>query len=134
MGNLDYPDWHIEVDPHLVWVLPTLLLRYPRARYVHLERNKEECVLSLSKRGSIEPLAKAWFMVKTVDHVLFAERFYAFVNNTISVHLRDAESFYKRYSIESAYDLHWHDFTQWIGAKGDIRAGRDEFKLRYNQS
>lgn len=51
---LDFPDHHIEVDPHLSWMLARLLQKYPGDVYVHLWRPEDEVVASWKSRG-IQP-------------------------------------------------------------------------------
>jgi len=54
IGDLFYPDNHIESDTHLVWVLPALMQKYPDAWYVILHRNREDSVNSIAnRRGAI---------------------------------------------------------------------------------
>ena len=53
VGNLNYPDNHIEVDPHLVWVMAIMMDKYPNAHWVHLVRDAKTCIPSLAKRKSL---------------------------------------------------------------------------------
>lgn len=63
--RFDYPDNHIEIDGHLQWVLPQLLTEYPDAIYVHLIRDKKECVESLAQR---EQSMKAYAHLLGIPH------------------------------------------------------------------
>lgn len=52
-GCFEYPENHIEIDPRLSYHYPILKKKYPEAIFFHLKRNREECVVSLSKRKSL---------------------------------------------------------------------------------
>jgi len=48
---LAYPDWHVESDNRLSWMLGSLAEKFPEARYIHLIREQEQCARSFEARA-----------------------------------------------------------------------------------
>ena len=77
IGDLEYPDGHIEVDHHLGWALPLLLERYPPgpdALYIHLLREREDCVRSFSRRRLVDVFAELCCFVRCSAETPIARR------------------------------------------------------------
>lgn len=65
--STDYPEHHIEVDPHLLWIAPGLIERYPEARWVILERKDMGAhVRSLSARATMDAWARLAFQTRAM--------------------------------------------------------------------
>ena len=142
LGNLDYPDNHIEVDHHLGWALPMLLEKYPPgpdAYYVHLVRERSACVASLARRHDMDYFAALCCFVecsrRTPDvRRRAAEYYYDMRNASIAGALRSAQAgaFSARVEIENLPSA-WHGFWDMIGARGDLVAALVECSKRYNR-
>lgn len=83
-----YPDNHIEVDPRLLWQLPSLLKKYPDAYWVILDRDRDAMARSWAARRDI---MDAWHRIAfgtdcTPDTGVFLEFVYA----SLEALLRDA--------------------------------------------
>jgi len=150
IGDLDYPDGHIEIDHHLSWGLPLLLDRYPASPdtlYVHLLRERAACVASLSRRIDMDMFAALSSFVTCNRRTpelrrRAAEYFYDSRNAAIDLALRKP-------SIGSGYALSvagnhltvfveslpevWPLFWEVIGAEGDMEAAMAECRKRYNR-
>ena len=131
VGDLGYPDGHIEVDPHLVHVLPLLLEKHPEARWVHLIREREATISSLAKRPSLDRYASFCFQAhQWPGRRLVAAVFYA---NTVALLRRLLPEGSLVIQLEGAAEQ-WRTFWDWIGAEGDFEASAAEWGRRYNAS
>lgn len=128
--SLVYKDQHIEIDPHLTFNMPALKQLYPEAFFVRLWREKEACVKSLSKRGSMRrlwiPHAYQKKEATAEDALLAAEYFYEFFNGII-----------KKFT---AFDIQMENFREdfksfWqiIGAEGNLEQALNELVVKYNE-
>lgn len=139
IGNLDYPDGHIESDHHLAWSLPLLLDRYPSgpgALYVHLLRERAACVASLSRRHDMDLWAMIGSFVacgaKTPDlRRQAAAHYYDAKNALIAAALRGCPNVMTVY-VESL-PAAWPEFWSRIGAQGDYQGALAECAKRYNR-
>lgn len=140
-SHLWYPDDHIEVDPHLSWMLGPLVEKYPSAVYVHLLRDRDLVVASWRRR-SIHP---RWGAAAFVDAVYQARSdnmsdteyeqalvgLYNTVNANIHVALKEVSSM-TIHIVDIA--RHFPQFWAAVGARGDVHAALREFATRYNSS
>lgn len=108
--NLDYPDNHIEVDPHHFWVAPALLQKYPDAKWVILTRDRDAVIRSL-RRASTRNWAAIAFHNANLPLPDIAERLHDFVLGYLPVLLPDAMRLHTPVSPER-----WADFLEYIGA------------------
>ena len=147
IGNLDYPDNHIEVDHHLTIALPMLLDRYPAGPdtlYVHLLRERDACVSSFARRKAMDLFADLHCFVhctsKTPDRRRqAAEYYYDAMNSMIDAILRkpwqergwslgeNLSAFVE--ALPSAWPIFW----KLIGAEGDFEAALTECSKHYNR-
>lgn len=137
--DLDFPNNHIEVDPHLFWNIHELTLKYKDAVYVHLIRDKIPCVLSLASRASV---SKHWIPFvyqkeypEKEDAHLAAERFYRFVNDSIMKMILPYRFTYLQIPIGGYREQILHAFREFwgtIGASGDFVQALREFDTHYN--
>jgi hypothetical protein len=130
----DYPDNHIEVDPHISTILPLLIGIYPTALYVHLMRNKEECVRSLAKRASLAKWASFHFQARPDEfnwHEAAALQ-YDVTNAAIEFALRSVK-WSLWFELENAKEV-WPCFWRMAKAEGDYEKSLKEFEVRYNAS
>jgi len=148
IGDLSYPDQHIEVDHHLTWGLPLLLKRYPvgsDAVYVHLLRDRAACVGSYSRRLNMDLFAKLACFVNCTRHTpglrrAAAEYYYDAINALADSALRKAplregyrfEGNRLTVFIESLPEA-WPRFWELIGAEGNHEAALAETRKRYNR-
>jgi len=131
IGDLDYPDGHIEADPHLVHVLPLMLDKYPGALWVHLLREHETAVPALARRPSLDHYAAFCFQARrSPSRRAAAAMLYA---NTVALLKRLLPEGSMVVQLEQAQDQ-WPAFWEWIGADGDYEASAAEWDRRYNAS
>jgi len=150
IGNLDYPDQHIECDWHLTFMLPALLERYPAGpanMYVHLLRDRAACVDSLSRRRLMDLWAELACFAEcsgaTPDRRReSAAHFYDSLNGLIDAVLGKpslASGFnwrilHRQFVVYvEALPLAWPVFWEAIGAEGDYEASLAECSKRYNR-
>lgn len=139
-GWLDYPDNHIEVDPHLVWSLGTLINLYPDALFVHLKRNRTDVVNSWLKRPSTSTkgagaLCSIMFQVDyfkaglEVRKKLLGLLYNGIVNNV------DEALKGKSYAEFNLHQLPVQLSALWavIGAEGNLDAAIETCKKTHNQ-
>lgn len=135
LSTLDFPDNHIESEPGLVWRLPQLIEKYPDAIYVHLLRDKDLCVKSLSKRSSLDHYAKFTERVgrNNYSRSVLANNYYDFVVGTV-------ELYFKTYPINTitmplipSFDV-WKDFCKELSVVSDeIKKSYAEWEIKYNK-
>lgn len=133
-----YPDNHIEVDAHLAWMLGDLALlpiahRDGQVRFFSLYRNIEDTAKSFLPRPNARALATAIFQLHRECTIEDMRRLVQLIAQNINYFLSKQKTmrFVMRGWINEAYKW-WPEFWDWIGAEGDMEAGRAEFKIRYN--
>jgi|APSaa5957512622_1039677.scaffolds.fasta_scaffold35083_2 hypothetical protein len=111
-----YPDNHIEVDPRLLWQLPSLLRTYPDAYWVILDRDRAAMARSL---GSRQEIMDAWHRVafgtlQSPD----VEAFVEFVYSALEALLRDHDRVTRLVTPvdRETFEVFWSA----IGAEGDL--------------
>lgn len=112
-NDLKYKDNHIECDPHLFWHLPNLIETYPDALYVHLVRERESCIGSLSKRNSLRKYQTFTEMTDKFDANSIAAKYYDFCTKTIDYILPNTKKHMKMILTPSS-DA-WKKFLEIIG-------------------
>jgi hypothetical protein len=135
-NNFEFPDNHIEVDPRLSYFVPILREKYPDALFIHLQRERKDCIHSLSKRGSlinygtfhlgiaehnIKYLAEVYYdsTIKMLESYIFIDQ-HVFKNKFIHIWLHDIEKGFVR-------------MCKIIGAEYDKEVF-NELKKHYNKS
>jgi hypothetical protein len=140
--DLRYPDRHIEVAPHLVWVMPQLLDKYPNAFWVHLRRDATACITSLSKRQSLFKFAAFAHGFKLKPDAnkpvilrQLAALHYHNVNGAIEAFLeaRRCPEFCMTIHIEGAAKL-WPTFCKSIAAQDARAKALQTLKHKHNTS
>jgi hypothetical protein len=136
--RLAYPEWHIEADNRLSWLLGRLDRVYgDSARYVHLTREPEHAVASFAKRSGFG-IMKAYREGILLDgEPSQSERDLALdyldtVEANIASFLKD-----KSRTMTLRLEQARHDFIrfwQWIGAEGDLDTALAEWETSYNAS
>lgn len=132
-GNgFNFPDNHIEIDPRLSQFMPILIDKYPDALFIHLRRNKKDCVNSLSKRQSLALYNQFHLGSGITDYNKTASIYY---DNTVSLvnHLLGRTKHRMIIELESV-ELGFKRFWQQIKAKGNLGKSLKELKIRYNAS
>lgn len=137
-GYLDFPDDHIEVDPHLSWMLARLVTRYPDAVFVHLWREEEEVVASWKGRGirrhrGAAPLVDVIYQVRSAslgpdayDQAL-RELYRSVVARCDWILSRQRR--FLSVNIHEAREA-WPTFCDMVGAVGDLREASAELGRR----
>lgn len=124
--RLDYPDWHIEADNRLSWMLGRLGKKYGKAAfYVHLRRDEEATAQSFDNRWSlresiITAYAEGILMRPDKKDEEMCLDYVRTVNQNIDYFLRD-----KPNQMEIRLKTAKTDFKRFwkaIGAKGDLQA------------
>jgi hypothetical protein len=148
IGDLDYPDGHIEVDHHLGWATPLLVEKYPPGPdtlYVHLLRDREACVASWSRRQSMDHFSRLCCFAKSAASMpekrrLAAEYYVSMMTSIIesSLHTpRQHSGFAVCGSVMTGYIENLADwfpeFWRLLCAEGDRVAALAECGKRYNR-
>jgi hypothetical protein len=136
--RLAYPDWHIEADNRLSWLLGRLDRAFgDAARYVHLTREPQRAATSFAKRSGFG-IMKAYREGILLDgeanqseHDLALD-YLDTVEANIALFLRD-KSRTMTFQLEEAH-LDFVRFWQWIGAEGDLDKALAEWETSYNAS
>jgi len=126
----EFPDNHIEVDAHLFWHMGVLIHRYPEARWVHLRRNREDCVKSLMKTSGIRDWMRLAY-TGAGDLRRACEDYYDSTNQIIGAVLETV--WRKRFMHLENLPQEWSGFWEWIGAEGDYEVSLAELSVRHNQ-
>lgn len=130
-----YPDNHIEVSPPLAPAVALLKKNYPGSKWVHLKREQQACVRSLSYSlwSPMEWYSRLVFMGWHPMHLIdVANSYYAITNAAIEDALRDTD--HMTIQIEDAASQ-WQTFCTWIGAtdsEGKWKDGAAAFSRKYN--
>lgn len=134
-----YPDYHIEVDNRLAWMLGRLNRHYgDRALYVHLLRNREDTIHSLLRRGNSgivkRYMDKKGVLLGRTDGTLLeaVEDFYETVTENIRMFLED-KTRTMVFQIEKAARL-FPLFCERLGARVDMEAVLAEFDRKHNRT
>jgi len=133
--NIDYvyPDNHIESDPRLFWKLPQVIHKYPEALYVHLIREESSCIKSLSKRASLQYLAKFIDVAHIMSQQHLAQRFYIFVNEMIKAYLiYSGVTFITMQAPPTEEE--WLFFLKEISCEEFFNISWSEWRIKYNKS
>ena len=137
VGNYEYPDDHIEVDPRLSYSLPLLIEKYPTAKYIHLQRERESCIKSLSKRKSTGFFMRFHFGAIDKNLQKGAEVYYDITNSLINKILLGANSQTIHVWLENLISLDyenndWQKIWNFIKAQGNFKDSLAQWKIKYN--
>lgn len=136
-----YPDNHIEVSAHLAIAIPVLQERYPRARWIHLIRDREAFIRSAIEEspGGLLRFAGLWFQCNCnkirkdkgegQGDILqpAAELYYDYINALCKRLLQ----FRLTVHLEQIKD-EWLGVWDWLGLEGDFDASLKEWDRAYN--
>lgn len=136
--RLDYPLQHIEADNRLSWFLGRLDKQYANnAFYVHLHRDKQQCINSFSKRedfGIMQAYRQA--ILLGAEQTLSAEDIAADYLDTVEANIQHflKDKTHKMSislsNINTDFKLFWKN----ISAQGKLEAALNEWNTCYNQS
>lgn len=139
-GFLAFPDDHVEVNPGLTWLVPSLArATWAEDRFVWLVRDRAAVIRSWIRRGKgAGPIR--WYRLfagskENVSDEKFAEiceACYDWMTDLISEFVMTREHA-KVVAMEEAVDW-FPGFWEWIGAEGDLDAAVAEWSIRYNAS
>lgn len=129
IGDFSYEDEVIEVSSQLVFFIPTLKQLYSEAKWVHLVRDKNECVKSLATTCTMSMLffSYRWYQAFDVDPYLVAAAYYDAVTALCAALIPDA--FVIR--LEAA-KTSWKDCWEWMGCQGDFEKSLLTWQRKYN--
>ena len=135
----DYPDNHIEIDCRLSYFLPILVEKYPDALYVHLQRERESCIESLSKRKSLNHFS-IFHLGKPKDMKEIASIYYDntvnlinnYLYNVLDKNIFNPQKFY-HYKLENIQDG-FIEIWDKIQAEGNREKALSELKIKHNKS
>lgn len=140
-GRLDYRPQHIEVDPHLTWIIGPIIARYPDAFFVHLQRDRDAVVESWRRRGirpnrGAAPLVNTMFQcdcqnLTTREYTAALELLYDGINSNLALALANTNSMHIWLHDAKA---RLPEFWERIGAEADLGAAIREFDRHYNAS
>lgn len=134
IGDWSFPDNHAEVSCNLLWGIPALRERYPKAFWVHLTRERAACVDSLRQNcsRSQEMFAQQWWFFRhEVDpnrRARIAETYYDSYNALVRRLLPPTALTLQLESIRES----WPEFWEKIGAQGDLAASLLHWGRKYN--
>jgi hypothetical protein len=136
--RLNYPDYHIEADNRLSWLLGRLEKAYGKnAFYVYLKRDPAATIKSFAKRidfGILKAYEQGILMHE--HHRVAAEDIAAdyllTVSDNIELFLHDKphKLTIELEAIESGFQIFWHK----ISARGDLDTALQELTIPYNAS
>ncbi len=131
-----YPENHIEIDCRLIWFAGRLSQRFPRAKYVHLQREPTAVIRSFEKRahkGIMRAFHKGIYLYlpDNTSPFLIAGDYLETVTKNIQEFLKDKD--HMNFSLEN-YEKDFRTFWDWIGAQGDLERALKEFEIKYNAS
>jgi hypothetical protein len=148
-AGLEYPDRHIEVNPHLSWMLGPLMARYgtgPDVMYIHLQRQREAVVRSWMGRGRTGGPGKWTPLSCRVDARRLNDEQWEYVcglcydsiTHTVDAAVDHAARGWTL-RMESLADpaegrAYWRSFLQAIGAEVDMDASFSEWAVKHNAS
>lgn len=136
--RMAYPDWHIEADNRLSWLLGRLDEAYgDRAFYVHLTRAAEACAESFVRRADFG-IMKAYREGLLLDGLPgqtdldIARDYLRTVEANIHLFLRDKplRLAVSLDNVRAEFPTFWHR----VGAQGDLDAALSEWGTRHNAS
>ncbi len=134
--RLAYPQYHIEADNRLSWMLGRLQKKYAdNAIYVHLFRNINDTVDSFIKRkdyGIMKAYREGILMSNSDDYQGIARDYVLTVEMNIEYFLAD-----KTHKMKFSMDNSKEDFKKFwglISAEGDLQAALAEWDVAYNKS
>ncbi|MEM7240899.1 MAG: hypothetical protein AAF429_01820 [Pseudomonadota bacterium] len=141
--RLDYPNFHIECDNRLSWLLGRLDDKFgDDAYYVHLTRDPEQVARSyvnrVGFRGSMMDAYSINILLRRRVHtpeakpIELARDMVATMTSNIRHFLSDKTN-YMEMDIEQA-QTEFPKFIEWIGAQGDLDSAMKEFDTRHNAS
>lgn len=136
-GLLEYPDWFIEVNPQLRCCIPTIIGKYPEAKWVHLVRRPEDCIPSLARLGhgsvmrAYESLHRSVMQTNDLSDIAF--RYYWAENDTIEAVLNHMLPETQRLTMRlETIQEQWGYFWEWIGAVGNFEASCMAWDVKRN--
>ena len=133
-STLDYPDHHIEVNPQLRKCLWYLIEKYPSALFIHLQRERAECVESLAalNHGAVCDWYRRLYptIVNTHDSFRIAECLYDWETALIDSQLEKAEKREKFWLHE--WREWWPLFWTGIGAEGNFISALESWTVPKN--
>lgn len=136
-ARLNYPDFHIESDNRLSWLLGRLDQKYgDDAFYVHLTRNPEETAASYAKRphgimGAYQGMG-ILMGLRDGDQLEVSLDYVNTVNKNIEIFLRN-----KSHKMDFRLENAKKDFSRLvrkIQAEGDMNSAFQELEIRHNSS
>lgn len=125
-GLLEYPDQFIETNPQLRHCIAHLARKYPSARWVHLRRDPEPCIASLSRldRGAVmrayETLHSSVLPSTQLGDIAF--RYYWAELDVIEAQLAAVPAEQRMAMHLETIREGWPEFWRWIEADGDLGA------------
>lgn len=136
-GLLEYPNKHIEVNPHIRGLVKTIRAKYPESKWVHLIRDPKTCIPSLAAmdRGIImEHYGRLYPSVQITPAVSdIAYRFYWQENDLIEVQLKHLIPDFQRMTINlERIKEQWRTFWNWIEAEGDFGKSYESWDTPHN--
>lgn len=137
-NRLDYPEFHIEVDNRLSWILGRLDKKFGKnAFYVHMKRDSEAVAISQLKRRKSQLAILSAFhhgVLKRLDKITLesARDMVLTVNTNIESFLAD-KPHKMDFQLEKAEEDLPH-FFEVIGADVDHSAALMEFSRKHNKS
>lgn len=135
--SLAYPDWHVESDNRLSWLLGGLAARYPSARYVHLIREREGMARSFERRVDYAGASIRGFGAGILgrgdafpsERYEAACRMHDAVNENITCFLEQREHrVVWLHQLEQRFTGLW----EWLGCEGDLVGALAETRVRHN--
>lgn len=135
-GLMEYPDQFIEINPQFRHCLYHLIRKYPDAYFVHLIRNKKDCVRSLVdlNKGEVVECYRTLYptIIENTTREAAAQRFWEAENELIALQLQLANNAMTLH-LETIKD-DWQNFWRWIEAEGDFQASANEWDTPKNTS
>lgn len=121
----------IEIGSTLTMFIPRLKRRFPQARWVHLQRERQACCESIARECHEESVgfAKRWLWKSEINPVRAAEIFYDSVNDLCQSLL--PEAFHLQ--LETV-EQQWLDCWKFMNCVGDFSSSLSVWRRKYNPS
>lgn len=128
----DYPDNHIEISSQLVPAIGYLCFKYPRSVWVHLIRDKVQCMASLKANcpRALRAYSLLYFQgIFTSELDKVAEIYYDLTNCQCRWAMPQSRTYTIR--METAARS-WASFWETMGFEGDFNDSLSEWNRQYN--
>ena len=131
VDSFETEDQVINVSSQFVVRIPELLKKYPESKWIHLIRNRDQCVESLAKCCPVEMdgYVRQWCQIFQCNLTRASQFYYDSINSMIELMLRNQSCLTMNLPIRRPA---WMTFWSFVGAQGDFESSLREWESCYN--